>query len=179
MAPRRINAVIVSKGTRLEPAGVEAVLLAKRQFLAHLPDVALAAGVVQALILRKVDVADVRSQFAKQAYRLRACLVGEHGIRLAVAIGQLGHGCVDFILQQRGTGSGTAPSDVALLEDDRVEVVCGQFVRDQRAGDAAANHRNVAAHRRLHLRERVHQAVLDCPKRVTTLEVHGGTPALG
>ncbi len=103
---------------------------------------------------------------------LGAGLVGERRIGFAMALGQIDQVRVDFVLQQRGTGGGAAPADVPLLQHRHVEAMAGQFIGDQRAGDTAAEHGDVAAMVGFQARKRLHQPVADRPEGVTAFEVH-------
>jgi hypothetical protein len=149
------------------------VLAAHDPFRLQYGHVAAPAGVVEAAHASEVDVVDFSGECLQHGDRVGAGAVGEGGIGFAKAFGQLGHVRVNFVLQQRGAGRGTAPANVALLDHRNIVAVFCQLVGDQRAADAdaAANH-HAATQVALQPWECMHQAVLDRPERIAAFQIH-------
>jgi hypothetical protein len=76
---------------------------------------------------------------------------------------------VKLIDQQGGAGAGAALADIALVDDHRVDARLGQAVGDQRAGNAAADHRHLAAEIVLEGRVGCENPISNRPERVAGL----------
>ena len=103
---------------------------------------------------------------------LHAGVVRERGVVFTVALGQFGEMRVDFVLQQRRARGRAAPGHVAVFDDAGVVAVGGEDACDQRAGDARADDRDVAAHVALQRGEGRHEAVLHGPVGIARFEIH-------
>ncbi len=175
---RGVEAVVRAYATGRQQFHLQPVLPARGMFPLQRAHVAAAAGVVQAAVARETHVAPRRGEPMQLVDGIGAGTVGQGGIGFAVALGQIDQMGVDLVLQQRRAGGRAAPAHVALFEDRHVEAMAGQFIRDQRTGNAATQHGHVASMVRFQARKGLHQAVADRPEGIPAFQIHA-CPASG
>ena len=66
------------------------------------------------------------------------------GIGPADALRQIEERSIEFILEERGVGAGTAGTNVSFVDHYDVESFCGQAVRDECSGDSRTQDDNIA-----------------------------------
>ncbi len=157
---------------RAQPAGIQADSAPCLTFGHQARHVAMAAGQVQAVHALEINVFQAASHVAQGRNRLGTRPIGKRGGVLAMALRQFQQMGIDLVLQQRGAGSGAAPADIALLDHCHVVAMPGQFVGNQRTGDAATDHQHVAAQVLFQWRKRLDQSIAYRPPGVTALQVH-------
>jgi hypothetical protein len=66
------------------------------------------------------------------------------GIGPANALRQIDERSIEFILEERSVGAGTAGTNVSLVDDDYIESFVGEGVRDEGPGDSCTQNDNIA-----------------------------------